>query len=136
MSNNDVRTEKIFSANLVWLMRKHNESQAELARASGVVQQLISKYARGKCLPSLENILRIAQHYCTTVEDLLTLHYRLETCPFCGAEANLEKEEFGCRIAAKHEEGCYLYGHEIMDALHKYYKTPEEAMQAWNRRAN
>ena len=131
MSNNDVRTEKIFSANLVWLMRKNNESQAELARASGVVQQVISKYVRGKCLPSLENILRIAQYYGTTVEDLLTLHYRLEPCPFCGAKAELHEDGKMYFVYSNHDHGCY-----IENEAHTYYITKDDAAEAWNRRAN
>lgn len=131
MGNTELRTEAIFSANLVWLMRRNNETQAEMARACGIDPGNISQYVRMRALPSLQNIMLIAQHYGVTIEDLITYHARLDRCPFCGAEAEIHEDGKMYFVYSNHELGCYLENEE-----HTYYITGADAAEAWNRRAD
>lgn len=46
-------------------------NQKELARATGISEHSISKYARGEAVPSLYNAARIAKALCCSLDDLI-----------------------------------------------------------------
>lgn len=59
------------SANLKALMNEHGETQEQLAEIAGCTQTFISKMINGFKMPSAEMLLRIADHYHCTVDDLI-----------------------------------------------------------------
>lgn len=62
-----------------------------------------------------------------------TLSTVLKPCPFCGCVAGLTKEKIGYMkwITGCTTESCRGYWRES-----PLYDNPEEAVEAWNRRAN
>ena len=53
----------------------------------------------------------------------------LKPCPFCGRKAILRRDSHGCYI------GCENGMCSVLPTTW-YYDTEEEAIEAWNRRAN
>lgn len=53
----------------------------------------------------------------------------LKPCPFCGKEAQLDKDSYGY-----YEVGCYNYGCQVQPFT-EIFDTKREAIRAWNRRA-
>jgi len=132
----DIRLEKIIAANLVWLMRHNNETQTELAQATQIDQGSMSAYVNGKYVPKVQYLMRMAEHFGVSVDELLTMQNRLDLCPFCGAEATMEKDELGWYVKAQHETGCYIGIWEMQHLLPMCFSTKEAAAEAWNRRGN
>jgi len=63
---------------------------------------------------------------------------KLLPCPFCGGEALIKTSRrypSGKEITA-YSPTCYNMACVIYDADDNYYRTEQEAIEAWNRRAN
>ena len=132
----DIRLAKFFAANLVWLMRHNNETQAEVAQAIQVDQSMISGYVNGKNVPMVKNLMRIAEHFGVSVDELLTIQNRLDLCPYCGGQAKIVQTTNGWTVRADHAAGCYLGNLEQVAGDRVAYMSKELASEAWNRRGN
>jgi len=53
------------------LMAEHNESPADLSKATGISQALLSMWKKREGGMSLENAMKIAEHYEIDVRDLI-----------------------------------------------------------------
>ena len=62
-------------------------------------------------------------------------------CPFCGRDPVIQHDrrypdEAGSEGCSAFEVICNTWGCPVYCADNSYYRTPEEAIQAWNRRKN
>jgi transcriptional regulator with XRE-family HTH domain len=88
-------------------------TQAELAKATGITEAAISRYAGGSRLPRMEQTVRIADALHVSIDQLFARegymekndaydHLRLEPCPFCGEpvqyvyNADMEPDGIAC----------------------------------------
>lgn len=65
-----------FSDSLARIMKDRNVNQVELAKASGIKQQLISSYIRGSKtarLPSFKNLIRLSNALDCSIDQLMGL---------------------------------------------------------------
>ena len=60
----------------------------------------------------------------------------LKHCPFCGAEAYLDREEIFCECGAKMIIPLYFVGQGGWPSYRTYDEAKSEMIEAWNRRAN
>ena len=61
----------VFADNLRYTMNYNNISQRELADASGIDESVISRYLRGRVMPSTRCLVNIAYALDCHVEDLI-----------------------------------------------------------------
>lgn len=63
---------EILGKNIKEARKRNNMTQSELAEKLGVSKQVVSSYENGKRSPSYEMLLKIANVFCTTINDLLS----------------------------------------------------------------
>ncbi len=62
------------------------------------------------------------------IQDWNSMTPDLKSCPFCGNDAVLHKDEKGFAIGCSNDS-CVI-------GKTRYYSMPEQAVEAWNRRTN
>jgi hypothetical protein len=64
---------------------------------------------------------------------------KLKPCPFCGREAKIHEADWDCHKSEKPYrvtcDGEYIHTDEACGAETLYFRMPDEAIAAWNRRA-
>lgn len=63
--------KEIISANLKALMKKHGETQEQLAKIAGCSEPFINRVVNGFKIPSAETLVLIADHYRCSVDELI-----------------------------------------------------------------
>lgn len=126
-----MKATKIIAANLDLYMTKENETQADLAEVLDVTQAAVSNYMTGKKAPSIDSLIKIAKHYGCSVDDLVTMNYRLKPCPFCGADAYVYEINNECTVKADHSDNC-VFSKLFFEGK---YNSKQEAVDSWNMRA-
>ena len=53
------------------LMREHDERPADVSRATGVSQSVLSDWKRGVCFPKVDKLMKISGHFGVTVDELM-----------------------------------------------------------------
>ena len=71
--------KQIFASNLTTFMRKHNESQVDIAKLLDVSKSTISAYCKGTQMPRMDKVEILAQHYGVLKSDLLEDKNSVET---------------------------------------------------------
>lgn len=125
-----MKATKIIAANLCWYMTKEDETQADLAEALGVTNVAVSNYMTGRNAPSIDSLIKIARHYGCSVDDLVTMNYRLKPCPFCGADSYVYEINNGCVVKADHLDNC-VFSKLFFEGK---YGSKQEAVDSWNMR--
>lgn len=120
-------------------------TQKELAKATGITEAAISRYAGGSRLPRIEHAARIADALHVSLDQLLAREEymtkddtndptRLEPCPFCGEpvryvyNADLEPDGiacFNCHIVVRFPR--------IHVPFSKFDVAMSEMAETWNR---
>ena len=60
------------------IRRMKNETQQQLASAIGVVQQSVAAWESGRCMPNIESLTKMAEHYNVSTDWLLGLSTQIE----------------------------------------------------------
>ena len=122
-------------------------TQAELAKATGITEAAISRYAGGSRLPRMEQAVRIADALHVSIDQLFAGEgymtkndtndpTRLEPCPFCGEpvrynyNADLEPDGiacFNCHIVVR-------FPRIHVRPFDKFEVAMGEMAEIWNRR--
>lgn len=67
----EMEWRKIFKDRLIFMMRRANITQCELAEKSGVSQPAISCYMAGRKTPNVKAVVNLAYVLGCTIEDLV-----------------------------------------------------------------
>ena len=95
------------AANLRRLRTDHNYTQAQIGEQLNISRQAYSNYENGKRIPDIDMLIRIADIYEVTLEQLLT-----QTCTKTGIVNESSGPYFASRIIASGDT-LYLTGEEI-----------------------
>ena len=63
--------KRIFADNLMHYMKKHNETQIDVAKLIGVSKSNVSAYIKGEQIPRMDKVQILANHYGVSLSDLL-----------------------------------------------------------------
>ena len=100
------------AANLRRLRTDHNYTQAQIGEQLNISRQAYSNYENGKRIPDIDMLIRIADIYEVTLEQLLT-----QTCTKTGIVNESSGPYFASRIIASGDT-LYLTGEEINLVAH------------------
>ena len=95
------------AANLRRLRNDHNYTQAQIGEKLSISRQAYSNYETGKRIPDIDMLIRIADIYEVTLEQLLT-----QTCTKAGVINETSGPYFAGRIIAS-ADTVYLTNEEI-----------------------
>ena len=107
------------AANLRRLRTDHNYTQAQIGEQLNISRQAYSNYENGKRIPDIDMLIRIADIYEVTLEQLLT-----QTCTKTGIVNESSGPYFASRIIASGDT-LYLTGEEI-DLVAHYRNAGED----------
>ena len=107
------------AANLRRLRTDHNCTQAQIGEQLNISRQAYSNYETGKRIPDIDMLIRIADIYEVTLEQLLT-----QTCTKTGIVNETSGPYFASRIIASGDT-LYLTGEEI-DLVAHYRNAGED----------
>ena len=107
------------AANLRRLRTDHNYTQAQIGEQLNISRQAYSNYETGKRIPDIDMLIRIADIYEVTLEQLLT-----QTCTKTGIVNETSGPYFASRIIASGDT-LYLTGEEI-DLVAHYRNAGED----------
>ena len=107
------------AANLRRLRTDHNYTQAQIGEQLNISRQAYSNYETGKRIPDIDMLIRIADIYEVTLEQLLT-----QTCTKTGIVNESSGPYFASRIIASGDT-LYLTGEEI-DLVAHYRNAGED----------
>ena len=107
------------AANLHRLRTDHNYTQAQIGEQLNISRQAYSNYETGKRIPDIDMLIRIADIYEVTLEQLLT-----QTCTKTGIVNETSGPYFTSRIIASGDT-LYLTGEEI-DLVAHYRNAGED----------
>ena len=107
------------AANLRRLRTDHNYTQAQIGEQLNISRQAYSNYETGKRIPDIDMLIRIADIYEVTLEQLLT-----QTCTKSGIVNETSGPYFASRIIASGDT-LYLTGEEI-DLVAHYRNAGED----------
>ena len=107
------------AANLRRLRTDHNYTQAQIGEQLNISRQAYSNYETGKRIPDIDMLIRIADIYEGTLEQLLT-----QTCTKTGIVNETSGPYFASRIIASGDT-LYLTGEEI-DLVAHYRNAGED----------
>lgn len=66
------------SENLQIMMKKRDISQTELSKLANVERRAVNRYANGKALPSLKNLLNICHVLDVSIEEVVDMDELIE----------------------------------------------------------
>lgn len=138
----------IFNIRLRECLAERGMTQAELAKATGITEAAISRYAGGSRSPNMKQVARIADALHVSFDQLFEMEgctekngtndlTRLKPCPFCGGPVrynyNLDLDPDGiachnCHIVVRFPR-VHVREHD------KYGAALVAMAEAWNRRA-
>ncbi|MGB4127391.1 MAG: helix-turn-helix transcriptional regulator [Bacilli bacterium] len=72
---------KVIANNLIFLRRKHNLTQQELAEKINYSDNAVSRWERGEATPSVETLALIADYFALNVADLLDENFPAKNAP-------------------------------------------------------
>ena len=98
--------------NLRYLRKKHGLTQKALSKMLNISRQAYSNYETGKRIPDIDMLIRIADIYEVTLEQLLT-----QTCTKTGIINETTGPYFASRIIAS-EDTVYLTEEELELVTH------------------
>ena len=107
------------SANLRRLRTDHNYTQTQIGKKLNISRQAYSNYETGKRIPDLDMLIRIADIYHVTIEELLT-----QTCTGHGV-INKNSGPYFTGWLRESDEIIYLTKEEI-DLISKYRSASED----------
>lgn len=70
--------QKTFVENLKWLRKMNQLTQEELALKVGVSREVITKWENGKMDPSLKSVVKLAEAFMVSVDELLGVNVAKE----------------------------------------------------------
>ena len=75
-----------FVERLDWLIKERESNQKEFAKKAGISESCISQYLTGRHIPTVENLVKIADYFHCSTDYLLgkeeeNLHLIFKTCP-------------------------------------------------------
>ncbi len=143
-----------FAANLARYRQQKGVSQREAAQQLGVSQALLSHYEKGIREPGLEFVVRAAEYYKVSTDQLLNYERRTTETELCAPKGALQEMEQGIRDGvdicfkmlfryydpevcyyAFHYMGASLYdllrnlGDELLDFEPEWYEVEEQPFQ-------
>nr|WP_294490892.1 helix-turn-helix transcriptional regulator [uncultured Mediterraneibacter sp.] len=107
------------SVNLRRLRTDHNYTQTQIGKKLNISRQAYSNYETGKRIPDLDMLIRIADIYHVTIEQLLT-----QTCTGDGVLNEISGPYFTGRVRER-EDTIYLTEEEVM-LVTKYRNASED----------
>ena len=124
--NGGMRVSNIqLAANLRRLRSDHNYTQAQIGEKLNISRQAYSNYETGKRIPDIDMLIRIADIYEVTLEQLLT-----QTCTKAGIINETPGPYFTGRIIAS-ADTVYLTNEEIELVTHYRTAGEDERKLAW-----
>ena len=106
-----------------------NKTQVEVAKATNIPQNTYSNYETGKTLPDAENLIKLAQYFHTTIDNLVgnETPYLIDKSQFTNKQLELIEKikklnEEQCRLLDAYVEGLMQGQKERQSIIERFNK--------------